>query len=465
MSDAYPSSSIKEVEVAANPDILDNLKGSLSSEQLKQFQTAQSAAVEQYRGRIIWNISSTATGGGVAEMLFGLVSAMKGLGAEIKWIIIQCPPKFFQITKAIHNGIHGNTSSVQLGDQEKLFYQQVLDCNRPWLSQHIKPHDIVILHDPQTAGLTEIIKDIGALAIWRCHIGRNEGNECSDETWRWFLPLIERIDGAVFSRKQYIPQKLRTKNYFVIPPAIDPLSLKNCDLSDEAALKILNLAGLVQSPAIHGELSHEFKFNGKAVTIVHKAETLREGQDMLGAEVPLVLQISRWDKLKDMLGVMKGFAQFITPLGPAKCHLILAGPETKGVADDPEALSVLNECKEYWHSLAKEQRQCITLVSLPMSDINENALMVNALQHHAAIIVQKSLEEGFGNLTAQFHSLHTLNSSGPILTTFVSLSLANKFRFNSSRGDVEGSPCGCLGHRRDFGSNSAHEDRSISESL
>ena len=120
------------------------------------------------------------------------------------------------------------------------------------------------------------------------------------------------------------------------------------------------------------------------------------GSDPPPVGVPLVVQVSRWDRLKDMAGVMEGFARAIARDDLGGAHLVLAGPEVSGVADDPEGAAVLAECRKEWHDLPAPVRRRVHLAAIPMDDADENAIIVNALQRHATVVVQKSLVEGFG---------------------------------------------------------------------
>jgi trehalose synthase len=178
----------------------------------------------------------------------------------------------------------------------------------------------------------------------------------------------------------------------VIPPTIDPFSAKNCDLTDEEITGILTTAGLDQrggTPRFH-------RTDGRDDVIRRRARVV-EVQPLTGRE-RVVLQVSRWDRLKDPEGVLRGFA-----LMPASedFHLVLAGPDVEAVSDDPEGLEVKREVEAVWRSLHDLVRARVHLASLPMDDGDENAAMVNALQRRAEVVVQKSLAEGFGLTVAE----------------------------------------------------------------
>jgi trehalose synthase len=147
-------------------------------------------------------------------------------------------------------------------------------------------------------------------------------------------------------------------------------------------------------PAVPGRFT---RHDGTSGEVTQAAAVTGEG--LPGEADPVVVQVSRWDKLKDMPGVMRGFAEYVAPAGDG--YLMLAGPEVSGVSDDPEGAGVLADCMALWESLPAATRARILLVTLPLDDVEENAAMINAIQRHAAVIVQKSLAEGFGLTVAE----------------------------------------------------------------
>jgi trehalose synthase len=182
----------------------------------------------------------------------------------------------------------------------------------------------------------------------------------------------------------------------IIAPSIDPFAVKNEDLSDEGVRAILAHVGLVR-----GDLDVVPAFtrlDGSPARVDHVADIVRAGPPP-APEAPLVIQVSRWDRLKDMQGVMQGFAEHLD--GTTEAHLALIGPNVSGVADDPEGAEVLDECIDAWQELPHSARARISLVCLPMHDTEENAAIVNAAQRHATIVAQKSLAEGFGLTVAE----------------------------------------------------------------
>lgn len=348
-------------------------------------------------GRKQWNVNATATGGGVAEMLRGLLSytgeARKD-NRQTGWLVLDGNAEFFALTKRIHNLLHGSVGDGgPLGDEERVLYESVVAENLASLREFINPEDVVVLHDPQTAGLVAGLQEMGVHVVWRCHVGRDTDNEQTLLVWDFLRPYIEHADALIFSRAVYAPPWVDQNKLRIIPPALDPFTAKNRELSQEEVEAALRVTGLVDFPGVGGPL--KFDRRDGSIGTVRPQQGLILGDQIVPADAQLVLQVSRWDRLKDMAGVMKGFADHIDEM-PENAHLMLVGPDVSGVTDDPEGAEVLQECREVWEAQPPEARRRLHLCSLPMDDTDENAHIVNALQYHAAVVVQKSLVEGFG---------------------------------------------------------------------
>jgi trehalose synthase len=180
----------------------------------------------------------------------------------------------------------------------------------------------------------------------------------------------------------------------VIHPSLDPFSPKNQELDEATVRAVLVHTGLVEGPPGDGvpAFHHE---DGSPARVDRHADVVRLGRAPAW-ETPLVVQISRWDALKDHLGVLRGFADLVNGSAPADAELVLAGPSVESIMDDPEQADVLDELTAAWRGLSQGDRNRIHLACLPMTDIEENAAIVNALQRHATVVVQKSVHEGFG---------------------------------------------------------------------
>jgi trehalose synthase len=342
-------------------------------------------------GRTVWNVNSTATGGGVAEMLQVLVGYISDLGIPAGWLVITGDAEFFAITKRVHNQIHGDLAGGPLSAAEAQHYTRMLTANAAELLGRIRPGDLVLLHDPQTAGLAEPLARAGAHVVWRCHIGVGWENDATRAGWDFLRPHLGPAEGYVFSRREYVPSWLPDDKVSIIPPSIDPFSPKNQHLDAATVQAILVTLGVLDGapPQVPARFVRR---DGDLGTVIRPAVVTGEGRP--GPGDPVLLQVSRWDRLKDMAGVMRGFADHVVPSGGG--YLMLAGPAVTEVSDDPEGAAVYGECLLQWHDLPPAARARVLLVTLPLDDIDENAAMVNALQRHATVIAQKSLAEGFG---------------------------------------------------------------------
>jgi trehalose synthase len=284
-------------------------------------------------GKIIQNINSTFVGGGVAEILSHLVPLCNQIGVDIHWDIIKGTGAFFDVTKKFHNALHGKQDNVT-PEEFSLF----METTRKNLNEMQIYGDIIFIHDPQPAALIQKRKEIGKNWVWRCHIDLSNPNP---QVWGFLRDFVVSYDSAVFSSPNFA-QKLPIHQY-LIPPSIDPLSDKNRDLLPETINSVMR------------------KFN-------------------LDPTKPMVLQVSRFDYLKDPIGVITAFERVRRTLD---CQLVLAGGTA---SDDPESIKVLHEVRER----AAGNLDIHILDIPPNSDIE-----INALQRASTVVMQKSLKEGF----------------------------------------------------------------------
>jgi trehalose synthase len=360
----------------------------LGTERIGRLYDSAAIARERLDGHRVVNVNSTATGGGVAELLSTLLGYARGIGIDTDWLVIRGEGQFFHVTKRIHNWLHGSPGDGhEIGPAERRAYERVTRANAEGVLSHVRPGDVVIVHDPQPAGLVPLLAERGARVVWRCHVGIDRPNEWTDRAWELLRPLVEPADAYVFSRGAFAPAFLDASRVSIIAPSIDPLSPKNEQLSRSDVSSLLSSSDLVA----RSRAARPGRLAGPAYVV-------REGPPP-GSTTPLVVQVSRWDRLKDMSGVLEGFARHVPAQSGA--HLVLAGPAFAGVADDPEAEVVWGEVADAWQRLPAGDRRRIHLALLPMDDPVENALVVNALQRHAAVVVQKSLAEGFGLTVAE----------------------------------------------------------------
>lgn len=370
----------REVEVSALP--LSKFSRLVGPERSLHLSESAEQTVRALGGRKVWNVNSTAVGGGVAEMLQVLVGYGLDAGIDTHWITIEGDAEFFSITKRIHNYLHGSSGDGgPLGPGEAGHYRSVSGENARWLAQRIRPGDIAILHDPQTVGMAGELARQGARVVWRCHIGTERPNDLSRQAWTFLDSHLRSCDHFVFSMSGFVPPQLTGRDVWIIAPSIDPFSPKNRPIKRQRSLAILGSLGLLA---------------GEKATI---ADAVLGAARPLSPHDRLVVQVSRWDRLKDPLGVLEGFTEYLGGLSDVR--LVLVGPRVEQVADDPEGAEVLATCLHAWETLPERARNKIRLVTLPMSDRIANARMVNAVQRHASVVVQKSVQEGFGLTVAE----------------------------------------------------------------
>jgi trehalose synthase len=383
-------------EVQVPPLSLERMRGLIAPEDWGQLEAGLSLGRSLLAGRELWNVNSTAAGGGVAEMLWSWVGLARGLDIAMRWLTISGMPEFFAVTKRLHNRLHGEDGGGgELGGREREVYERVTRANAEAVLAAIGPRDVVFLHDPQTAGLIPRIASAGRTVVWRCHIGADETSERGREGWDFLAPYVTRADACVFSREAYVPDVCRESGVTIaiVPPSIDGLSPKNQAMTAAQVEAILRHTGLLAEDRRDGTEAVFTRPAGGTARVERRCEVITDGF-LPDPETPLVAQVSRWDRLKDPIGVMRGFADALP--GDVAAHLILAGPSLGSVVDDPDGVAVLGETEAAWRALDPQARNRVHLACLPMDDLEENGAIVNALQRQASVVVQKSLKEGFG---------------------------------------------------------------------
>ena len=285
------------------------------------------------RNKTVKMVNSTAVGGGVAEILNRLVPLMNELEVHTKWEVITGGNDFFEVTKGFHNALHGG---------EYVVTKEILDIFMMYNEQNRQrmefPEDIFIIHDPQPVGLIKSKGDRGKW-IWRCHIDLSNPHP---DVWGFLRPMVEQYDATIWSSPSFTRQ-LKVPQYLFYP-CIDPLSEKNKPVDEATVQKVCDDFGIDRSR-------------------------------------PILTQISRFDRLKDPVGVIQAYK---LAKKYVDCQLVLAGG---GATDDPEGAVVLQEVMNE----AGDDPDIIILNLPPWS-----ALEINALQIASTIVIQKSLKEGFG---------------------------------------------------------------------
>jgi len=294
------------------------------------------AIADRLKDRTIQNINSTAVGGGVAEILTRMIPLLQELGVAVTWDVIKGGTKFFEVTKKFHNALHGQGDAVTAEDLAVF-----METSQNNIEEMKVTGDIVFVHDPQPIALVR--KRTDNKWLWRCHVDVSNPDKT---VWDFLRDFIVRYDASVFSAPTF-SQNLPIRQV-LISPSIDPLSDKNKDLPEETINSVLA------------------KYN-------------------IDKDRPIVTQISRFDKLKDPIGVVSAYKQVKKHLD---CQLVLAGG---GATDDPEGIKVYEEVK---NEASGDSDIHVLLLS-------QNDIEINALQRASTVIVQKSLKEGFGLTVAE----------------------------------------------------------------
>jgi trehalose synthase len=357
------------------------------------------------RGRRVWMLNTTATGGGVADMMPRVVMLLRDLGIDARWLVLKTArSEFFELTKRIHNAIHGQPVGP-LGAADRALYDSVSRAGADSLLQLVSGEDILVVHDPQPLGVGALVKRaLGLIAIWRCHIGHDEDTVATRAAWDFLRQYAVDYDHTVFSAVEYIRDFLAGRAS-IMHPTIDPLDHKSRDLNPNKLVGILCSAGLLTP--VHPVLTPPFAAH--AMRLASDGSFVPAlGPTEIGLPFrPIVTQVSRWDRLKGFLPLLRAFVRFKQRLSGQDrrrrrieiVRLVLAGPEPAKVSDDPEGADVLVEMAAVYRELSPELQADVAILSLPMSSRKHNALMVNCLQRCSIVVAQNSIREGFG-LTA-----------------------------------------------------------------
>jgi len=304
------------------------------------------SAAEPLRGARLLQVNSTAFGGGVAELLHTHVPLLNDLGIETTWVVLEGTDDFYAVTKAVHNALQGAEQRLT-EEMQEVYWERI----RGNAAEMPRDFDFVLIHDPQPAALLRAIEEEGERTgrwFWRCHIDLSATYR---PVWEFFEPIVNRFDAAIFTAEEFVQPGVDVPELALIPPSIDPLSLKNLDLSPASALEIVQALGV---------------------------DTRR----------PLLTQVSRFDPWKDPLGVIDAFRLVRKQVSDAQ--LVMIGSLAN---DDPEGMRYLELTDQ--HAAGDPDVHLLT----NLDGVGDEA--VNAVQRLADVVIQKSLREGFGLVVAE----------------------------------------------------------------
>ena len=400
---------MEKIDIKEGPKIEDYRAYSSLKSTVDHFLEAAPGYIAALEGRTVWMVNSTAIGGGVAEMLPSQLRIMRAMGLKIEWLVIEtADTESFNHTKRIHNAIHGSGDG-RFSEADREIHERVNRKNLDRALALIADGDIVVIHDPQPMPLAQMLKkERDIYCIWRCHIGLEENNAVTKGVWSYLKEYFESYDRFVFSLKEYVLADIADRTT-LIPPSIDPLSHKNRTLQMHKSVSIMAQAGILEP---HGpQLYEPYQHQVRRVMPDGSFGQVNQQDPFDLIYRPIVTEISRWDRLKGFEELMRAFVYMkeenrkkndpdsIAYKRLELCRLVLGGPDPQFVADDPEGEEVLSELIDFYKSLSADIQKDIGLFLLPLDNPKENALIVNALQRCSRIVVQNSIQEGFG-LTA-----------------------------------------------------------------
>ncbi|HUG40132.1 MAG TPA: glycosyltransferase [Longimicrobiales bacterium] len=302
------------------------------------------------RGARVLHVNATAVGGGVAEMLLSIVPLMRYAGVHADWFVLQAEDRFFEVTKGYHNALQGKPTRWSPADFD--VYWRAVGRNAERLARHLDDYDFVIVHDPQPLVLPTHLA-AGTGWIWRCHIDMTSPSE---ETWNVLSPHLAAYDLLVFSSEEYVPPGLEADRVEIALPCIDPFRPKNRDLRP-------------------GDLEETWARHG------------------IDGSRPYLLQVSRFDPWKDPLGVLEAYR--IVKRSRPEIQLVYMAAMAD---DDPEGRGLYEQTRA---AAGDDPDVHLLALDVEASHVSRNALEVNAMQRGAAVVLQKSIREGFGLVVAE----------------------------------------------------------------
>lgn len=358
--------------------------------------------------RRVWMLSASEFGSSSAEMIPPLCRLMSHTGIDARWLVVETDQtEYLEAAKSIAERLYGEACDGPPPSERKAAFDRVSGEIADALASYLDPQDIVVVHGTALVGVASKLTDNPSRSrfVWHCHVGHAQQNDHTREGWDFLAPYLESYGRVIFSEQRYVPQFLR-QQAAVITPGIDPLSHKNRDLRPYKLSGILRSAGLIERPAPPQWASWE----GQVEVLEGNRWHRRSIPHLL--HKPLLLQVSRFDRLKGFEQLIDSF-QHLLKVYPERLpklrvddervsaeldalELVLAGPDPEGMPEFPTAAATLKKLAEHHASLPPEIAKRIHVLKLPMTSRKENALLVNALQRLACVVVQCSLRQGFG---------------------------------------------------------------------
>ena len=340
-------------------------------------------------GHAAFAVSARSRSGGLAEHLQSMLAYARGAGVDGRWVVIGANDDFYRLVRVLQDNLNGEGDDDGYGEAERRLYEEQLAPACQALAELLVPGDVVQLHDAPTAGMIPAVKDAGGVAIWNCRRGRTVVNNPARRVREFLAPYTSRADACVFSRPEFI-WDTGCRRHDVVRPSLCPLSPKNQEL--DAALVSAILAAADVQPGPGAEQAIFARLDGSPWRVDRKVRLLASSS--LEPAVPVILQVSQWNRLNDPVTVIDWFVDQVAARSDA--HLLLAGPDLEAVADDPQAPVIVEQATDRVLRLPTALAARIHLAMLSSEDPEESAAVLNAIERRATVVMQLTRGGGFG---------------------------------------------------------------------
>ena len=401
------ASTLRDVKIAHNLGL--NLYRNLNGTQTDFEAVMQLGArvAGELGTRRVWMLSASQSGTSEAEMIPSACRLLSDAGVDARWLVLETDePRFYETAQGLRERLQGLEGNGSFLDADREIYESVLREVAEALQRYVDPRDILMIHGSGLAGVARFLPDnFQSRLVWCSDSGSPENSRSAAEAWEALRPYLRPYARCLFAERRFIPPFLRERSG-IVTPGIDPLSHKNRPLRPYKLLGVLRSAGLLDRPQAPDWAAFESQ-----ARVLRENSWKREPLPSL-LHRPVVLQVSRFERLKGFTELVAGFQELLK-IFPARLphlkvddsrvsselesvELVLAGPDPEELPHSPGGRAVLEELTELHSKLPPEMAKRVHVIRLPISNRKENALLVNALQRLATVVVQSSLQHGFG---------------------------------------------------------------------
>jgi trehalose synthase len=385
---------IREIPVA--PARLSEFEPILGRARLAEIEESIGGCVGALKGRTVFTVTAEEWGGSVPENRRTLVRYARGQGLDARWWVLGGSPEFFDIARWLRAALQGATDlePAELPVDARSIYEQTLSENVAELLALCRRGDVMVLHDPATAGMVGPLVGAGMWVVWRCHHSTDAPSAAKDRAWKFLEADLAGAHAWIFPRVSLAPSFCHPDRLHAVPTTIDPFSPKNREQDADTRRAILVHTGLQEPPAGPGRPAF-LRSDGSPGRVEHRAEIVRLGRAFL-EDTRLVAQLARWDPEKDAAGVIEGFECMLAGAQLPDVDLLIAGPDPASSHEGAQSRRCYEAVRARWRLLPHALRGRVHIALLPLVDPDEHSAIVNAIQSRAEVVVQKSLHEGIG---------------------------------------------------------------------